>query len=74
MVHAKTVLKLPPELGKRLKVEAALRGTTMLELAYAWIDMHLSLQPKNGPSMGEQLMPKLHAIPKRLTKPRKPRA
>lgn len=67
---AKTVIKLTPELGKRLKVEAALRGVTMNSLVSAWIDHHLCIQPPQGlPSAAEVIQMSLAGIPPRKDSP-----
>lgn len=59
----KTILKLDPVLGKRLKVEAALRGVPMIQLASAWIEAHLSVQPPAGqPDFGQKMMAQITAI------------
>ena len=44
-----TVVKLDPELGRRLKVEAAIRGITMRQLVEALLEEHLSVRMPKAP-------------------------
>jgi hypothetical protein len=64
---AKTIIKLEPELGRRLKIEAAMRGVSMSALVAAWVDSHLSIQPPAGkPNAGAVLLAAFKKVPPRL--------
>lgn len=63
----KTVIKLDPQLGVRLKIEAALRGIPMSALASAWIEAALAMQPEKGEASREETAAEiLSSIPPRL--------
>jgi hypothetical protein len=63
----KTVIKLDPQLGTRLKIEAALRGIPMSALASAWIEAALAVQPPKGEQSREEIAASiLDSIPRRL--------
>ena len=64
-----TVVKLSPEIGLRLKVEAAIRGITMRQLVEQLLEEHLSVKmPKAQP---DSPTAKETAAPRRPRKARK---
>lgn len=66
-----TVLKLPQELGTRLKIEAALRGVHMNRLACEFIEEALSVRPptrQNGPPKATRAVALVPVAPKRQRK------
>lgn len=67
----KTIIKLDPALGRRLKVEAALRGVSMTALASAWIDANLSIKPPSGhKGHAEAMIEAFDKVPRRVKGPK----